>query len=621
MCGLVGFIGTGDASLLDYMTDSLAHRGPDERGTYIDSAHAVFLGHRRLSIIDLDGGQQPMWDEATTVCVVFNGEIYNHAELRAELIARGHKFITNHSDTEVLVKGYQEWGSGLPEKLNGMFAFVIYDTVRKQLFMARDRFGEKPLYYASVSGLFAFSSELRTLIYHPGISPKINLRSVQKFFAYGYIPSPNALYENCYKLPAGGTLIYDLETGTISKHQYWQFSLEPDDAYSRRSDNDLAEELRHLLIQAVDRRLISDVPIGFFLSGGIDSSAIVAAAAHCRSASSLKTFTIGFDEPSFDESVFARDVAQHIGTAHHEVCLKLNDVRDLIPEILSRMDEPLGDPSVLPTYLLASMTRQNVSVALTGDGGDELFAGYDPFSAMGPASFYARFVPQFVHRGICRLADFLPVSHKNMSAEFKIKRALLGLSYSENLWNPVWMSLMNPDMIAEMISEPIHVEDLYSEALELWDRNPHATSLERSLEFFTTLYLQDNILTKTDRASMMNSLETRAIFLDNDLVDFARHLPMDQKIRNGKRKYILKNAVKDWLPDHIIDRRKKGFGIPIGKWMRESMPDEPTSSVFGIYDNCVEQYWQSHRSGQQNNRMALWGFLAMQHMSHPGTGQ
>ena len=367
-----------------------------------------------------------MPNEDHTIFVVFNGEIYNHAALRKELISRGHIFRTDHSDTEVLVHGYEEWGEDLPVRLNGMFAFAIYDKPRHRLFLARDRFGEKPLYYLAKPGLFAFASELTGLLKHPLASRSFDYCSLQKFFAHGYLPAPNALYEHCRKLPGGCHLTYDVIGGTTTSKRYWRFSLEPDERLTEADDDRLADELRALLIQAVERRLMSDVPLGLFLSGGIDSASVLAAATKLLGRDVVETFTVGFSEPSFDESEQARSVAQALGSQHREEVLDLSKAQDLIPAMLKKIDEPLGDASLLSTYLLSMFTRKSVKVALSGDGADELFAGYDPFKALSLASIYQRFTPSKFHLSLRRLVGFIPISTANMSSRFQIAPGALG---------------------------------------------------------------------------------------------------------------------------------------------------------------------------------------------------
>jgi asparagine synthase (glutamine-hydrolysing) len=617
MCGIAGFVGRGDRSDLLRMTSALAHRGPDSDGFHIDEQRALYLGHRRLAIRDIAGGAQPMWNRVGTICVVYNGEIYNHETLRAELESAGHVFQTSHSDTEVLIHGYAEWGAGLAERLNGMFAFAVFDVRQERLYLARDRFGEKPLYYAFQQDLFAFSSELNALLGHTRIDPALSTVALRKLFGYGYIPAPYALYEGTAKLPGGHYMTVDLKTLERRVECYWRFVLAPDDAMACRSDGDLAEELLALLVQAAERRLVSDVPIGVFLSGGIDSSAVLAAAARKVPSYNLNSFTIGFTEPSYDESRFARAVAEHVGSRHHERILDLARARDLIPEVLGRLDEPLGDPSIIPTHLLSAFSRERVTVALSGDGGDELFAGYDPFDALAPAVLYTSLVPAPLHRLFRSVAEYLPRSSRNMSFDFKVRRTLMGLSQSEAAWAPSWMAPLDPQSAAEFFEEPMKVEEVYSEAIELWETGPAKTRVDRLLQFFTVFYLQDDILAKVDRAAMMSSLETRAVFLDNDMVDFCSQLPAQFKYRNGQRKFLLKKAVEPLLPDSIVKRKKKGFGIPLADWMRKMPAQPPLDAVPGMRTDRVAQAWRDHRQGAADNRLLLWTWLSVQSAVHP----
>lgn len=612
MCGITGFVGTGTRSDLARMTAALAHRGPDGEGQWVDETRHVFLGHRRLAIVDLADGEQPMWNEDGQVGVVFNGEIYNHAELREDLRKRGHRFATNHSDTEVLVHGYEEWGEELFVRLNGMFAFAILDRLQRRLVLARDRFGEKPLYYSARPGLFAFASELTALACHSAVSRSLDVTSLQKFFAYGYLPGPRAMLEGTAKLPGGHWLRLDIETGAVKVRPYWQFSLEPDEALADSDEPSLVEECAALIKEAARRRLMSDVPLGVFLSGGLDSSTVLASLARVRLPASLSTYTIGFDEPSFDESEPARVVARHIGSDHHERRLGISEARDLIPSVLGRLDEPLGDASLLPTYLLCAFAREKVTVALTGDGGDELFAGYDPFIALKPAAIYSLVVPRAGHSVMRRLAECLPISHTNMSLDFKLRRSLMGLSHAASMWLPVWMAPLDPRDAAELFEAPLRLEDVYSEAISLWEMNPRKSTVDRALEFFTRLYLQDDILMKVDRAAMMCSLETRAVFLDNDLVEFCRRLPSRFKLRGGERKYLLKKVARRLLPTSIIDRRKKGFGIPLAKWLREVPPGPPEAPLAGMRADYARRTFAEHRSGIADHRLFLLSWIAMQ---------
>jgi asparagine synthase (glutamine-hydrolysing) len=327
----------------------------------------------------------------------------------------------------------------------------------------------------------------------------------------------------------------------------------------------------------------------------------------------LDTFTIGFTEPSFDESAYASAVAAHLGSHHHQRMLAMEGARDLIPSVLSRLDEPLGDASILPTAMLCGFARENVTVALSGDGGDELFAGYDPFLALQPAELYSRLMPASGHRSLRKLAGLLPISQANMSFDFKVRRSLMGLSYPASVRLPVWMAPLEPRDLAELMEAPLRVEDVYDEAIALWDSGEGKPLVDRALEFFTTFYLQDDILTKVDRAAMMVSLETRAVFLDNDLVEFCRHLPNHFKLRNGERKYLLKQAARRLLPKAIVERKKKGFGIPLAKWLRKVPAEPPFRPVDGMRIAWARRAWDEHRAGYADQRLFLWTWLSLQH--------
>lgn len=608
MCGIAGFAGCGDRRVLDRMMTTLAHRGPDGDGYHVDEARQVFFGHRRLAIVDLVYGDQPMWNEDHTVCVIFNGEIYNQAELRRLLTAAGHRFRSAHSDTEVLVHGFEEWGEGLPERLNGMFAFAIYDGER--VFMARDRFGEKPLYYYHSGHEFVFASELTSVACHPAVDLTLSQRNLQKFFAYGFIPSPLTQYARVRKLRPGELATFDVATGDLALRRYWRFRLEPDESLGDAQESGLIEELRGLLVQAVERRLMSDVPVGVFLSGGIDSTAVVAAASRVVPAGALSTFTIGFTEPSFDESTHAALVARAFGTQHHLSMLDLESARDLIPDVLPRMDEPIGDASILPTFMLSRFTAGFVKTALSGDGGDELFAGYDPFAALAPARIGAATLPAPIRRFARFAMNMVPSADRNMSLDFKIKRGLLGLDYPESVRIPVWMSPIDPATMGDVFAQPCSYEDLYEEALTLWEQSDHPDPVNRALEYFTSLYLPDDILFKVDRAAMFSSLESRAIFLDNDLVAFCQRLPARFKYRRGVRKYLLKKALSTLAPEAVTRRPKKGFGVPLTKWFRSN--DFEFREIEGLKSAGIQRRLREHRSGNQDHRLALWCWLSLQ---------
>ena len=607
MCGIAGFTGAGSLDDISRMTDALEHRGPDDQGIWHQNGTGVYLGHRRLAILDIDGGAQPMWSSDGSLGIVFNGEIYNYLELRSELASKGHRFQTDHSDTEVLLYGFREWGPQFVERLNGMWAFVIYDRANKILFCSRDRFGKKPFYYSEQNGTFAFSSELSSLTLHNNIHQRISRPALKKYFGYGYIPAPHSLFEDVYKLPGGHSLIYNLDTRTFKIQKYWDFILEPSEERPINYEDSCAEELRHLISESVRKRLISDVPIGVFLSGGIDSSAVAAFAAEHVTQGSLNTFSIGFDEASFDESQYARLVADHINSTQHTEYLSLETARNTLPQIIKKLDEPTGDSSILPTYLLCQYTRKHVTVSLGGDGADELFAGYAPFKALKPSHIYNTLIPRPLHSVIAAIAGKIPVSHSYMSLDFKIKRALRGLSYKPALWNPVWMSTIDENELSELFREPIDIEELFSEAIQLWDQTPQQNNVDKSLVYYTKLYLQDDILHKVDRASMMNSLEARSPFLDIDLVNFARKLPSEYKFRNGQTKYILKKALEPILPNQILYRKKQGFAVPISQWFADTdliAPEDIPADTLnaGFYKNRLTD----HINRKGNYAAYLW---------------
>ena len=607
MCGIAGFVGNGDRSVLSSMTAVLSHRGPDGHGDYCDETRGLFLGHRRLAIIDVSGGHQPMWNETGTVAVIFNGEIYNHRDLRAELQALGHVFATHHSDTEVLVHGFEEWGPRLLDRLNGMYAFAVYDAPRARLFLARDRFAKKPLFYVRQPGFFAFASELPALLCHPSVRRELDDGALRKFFAYNFFPAPLTPYRSIRSLPGGHFAEYDLRRAELSITSYWQFRIEPEEP--RGSEAAVAEELRALLRQAVVRRLESDVPLGVLLSGGIDSSAVAALAAREVNDGQLNTFAVGFEEPSYDESPYARLVAHEVGAVHHELTHRMEDAKKQVDELLTRIGEPIGDSSILPTHLVCAFARRSVTVALGGDGGDELFAGYDPIRALKFSRTYQALVPKSVHPAIRRLAARLPASDRNMGVDFKIQRWLRGMSARPALWNPLWMSPLEPGEIAELFQSPIDQDELYSEAIEIWDHSASQNDLDRTLEFFTRLYLPDDILVKADRASMLASLELRAPFLDRDVVEFARRLPNRFKFRQGQSKYLLKRALKGVVPDAILKRSKKGFGIPLAKWLRDFVP--PASQPNAMDRQWLLRRWRRHQTRVEDCRFGLWCWLAL----------
>jgi asparagine synthase (glutamine-hydrolysing) len=607
MCGIAGFVGTGNTSVLEAMTGALAHRGPDAEGYWTDPTDAVHIGHRRLTILDASGGAQPMWTADNRIGITFNGEIYNFLELRRQLEKAGHRFASDHSDTEVLLYAYREWGMDFTQRLNGMWAFALVDRDRRLMMCSRDRFGKKPLYYFEKPSVFAFASELTALARHPLLNPTISHAALRKYFAYGFLPAPYTLFNEVKKLPGGCSLIYDLGLRKTSIRRYWEFKIEPDEVRPDGYEDRCAEELLELLGTAVKRRLVSDVPIGVFLSGGIDSSAVAAIAARHVSRGSLKTFSIGFNEAEYDETQYALRVARHIGSEHRAERLSVQTAKELLDDIFGRIDEPLGDSSLLPTYLLCRHTREHVTVALGGDGADELFAGYAPFKALRWARLYKRFIGNRLHGAIVAMASRLPVSHGYLSLDLKVKRTLRGLSYPAKLWNPVWMSPLSADEMAELFNEPVNLEEVFSEAIAAWDEAKSTNDVDRTLSFFTKLYLQDDILTKVDRASMLNSLEVRAPFLDIDLVDRVRRMPADLKLRGATSKYILRKALRNVVPAQTLERQKQGFAVPIGSWFARQEVTFNTG-VHEPYSNSKfrKKKLEEHVEGVTDHRWFLW---------------
>lgn len=611
MCGIAGFWGGGDKKALAAMTTALAHRGPDAEGFFLDDA--VALGHRRLSVVDIEGGSQPMRDAACGLTLVYNGEIYNHAELRRELEKEGVAFTSSHSDTETVLHAFAAWGPACFPRFNGMFALALYDAPRHKLWLARDRFGEKPLFYARTVQGFAFASEIGALSLWPGFDHSADKANIQRFFAWNYLPGSRTVSRRCASLPAGSFLSLDLDSGALEITPYWEYRLEPDEALTDRHAPELAEELRRLLIQAVKRRLLADVPLGIFLSGGLDSGAVLAAAVQAAGAGELETFTIGFTEKSFDESAKAARVARHLGVRNHCDMLSEEAVRKSLGAVLSRMSEPFGDASLIPTFHLCAYARERVTVALTGDGGDELLGGYDPLAAIEPARLYRKLVPGPLHRLLRAAVALVPAQDRNMSLEFRVKRLLRGLGWPESIQIPVWMSGLDPQEVAAFFEEPLDAAELFADAVSLWRRHPGATPLEQAFLFFACLYLSNDILVKSDRASMQVSLETRAVFLDNDLVDFCRKLPMRFKYHNGKRKWLLKKALEPWLPPDILHQPKKGFGIPLNRWLR-SLP-APVAPVPGLKPGVVGLCRDLHQQRKGDFRYFLWDIHAWAHLA------
>lgn len=584
------------------MTDAISHRGPDGAGLWHEAN--VSLGHRRLAIIDLEGGAQPMHSHDGRFVTVFNGEIYNYVELREALLSRGAVFQTDHSDTEVFLEAYRHWGTEFQARLNGMWAAAIYDRRERVLFLTRDRFGKKPLYYAHGEGGLAFASELRALCLHRSVKRGISPEAVRKFLAHGYIPAPGTIFSGVAKLPGGSWLLLNAETLRVRSQQYWRFDLRPAPDIARKDAPEIGRMLLQKIEAATALRLRADVPVGVFLSGGIDSTTIATLAA--RSTNKLSSFSIGFEEKTFDETPYALEMAKRLDLEHEHGEISAGKCRELLPAVLSRLDEPLGDPSLIPTFLLCRMASRRVKVCLSGDGSDELFAGYDPFRAIPAATAYHSAVPQGLHRLLRGGADLLPVSFRNMSFDFKLKRTLRGLSHPPEFWNSIWMAPFDLPEIRALTGGG-ELEEIFSEALVSQRQGESRGGVDQMLRYYTDLYLRDDILTKVDRASMMNGLEVRCPFLDVDLVELVRKLPAAFKLHGLTTKWILKEAIRDIVPSHIVQRKKKGFGMPIGKWFYDGALTMDLDNLAGLVDvEVVERMLAQHRQRKANHSWGLW---------------
>jgi asparagine synthase (glutamine-hydrolysing) len=618
------------------MRDSLAHRGPDEAGDYSDAD--ISLAHRRLAIVDVPSGQQPFYSQDESVVLVFNGEIYNHPALKRTLSAQGHRYVSN-SDTESIIHAYLEHGVDCLRHLDGMFAFVLYDKRNRTLFGARDRFGKKPLFYSRPvthgEQTLVFASEIRSLLCHPAVrrDARLSRDGLCLYLLHDYVPGRHTMFENVLKLEPGHAFVADIGARRIERFSIWRYwdnpILEPPS--SDVPEEEAAAEVVRLLGKAVEKRLMADVPLGVFLSGGIDSSAIVALLARIVPAERIATFSIGFKERSFDESEHARAVARHFGARHSERMFSANDCLAELPLISAHMDEPLADPSILPTSMLSRFARESVTVALGGDGGDELFAGYDPFAALKPARIYGRLVPHAVDEHVFKpLAQHLPASGKNMPLAFRVQRFLRGAKQPPGVRLPTWMgplsaaqlSQLMPDVDEQTVIDAyLHRETAQYRSLS----EAHADEIQSALAYYQNFYLADDILVKTDRASMMHSLEVRAPFLDTELAEFVNGLPSSLKFGRGTRKYLLKRALtrgdngNSLLPRAIVDRPKKGFGIPVAHWIRHELQDEIRAKIVADWPACldmldrrkIEELFTSHVRGQANNYKELWALFVL----------
>jgi len=599
------------------MTRALAHRGPDGEGYYHDEH--VSMGHRRLSIIDLGGGSQPMSTPDGRYTIIYNGEIYNFIELRAALEARGCIF-HSHSDTEVLLQQIVVHGIAGLQELNGIFAFAIWDRERQELTLVRDRMGVKPLYFGVAGGNLFFASEMKGLFPYPGFRRDLDELSISKYFTYTYIPAPHTAFTGIQKLEPGGLLVFG--RGGISRREiYWDIPIE-DNPVNTAPIGECARDLRVLLRDAVRKQLRSDVPVGVFLSGGIDSSAITALAAEVSS-QKIQTFSIGFEESTYDESPYARMVAERFDTQHHHEILSPARALEMLPKVMNSLDEPFGDASILPTTLLSQFTSRHVKVALGGDGGDELFAGYPSFQAHRLMERIS-FLPVSWRDALIRMARKLPVSHRYASVEFLVQQFFKGAGVSPEIRFFLWMGSYGNEQKRSLLSDRLRERLIrgnpYEDIINYIKQSGLTRDFERLQYLCMKLYMQDGILTKVDRASMAHGLEVRVPFLDHDVVAFAARMHPDYKLHGLSTKYVLKKSMQHDLPPVILKRRKAGFMIPLAAWlanelrpMVEDYCNEAEIAKSGLFNPVfVRTMLDDHFSRRRDYRKMIWTLMAFQ---------
>jgi asparagine synthase (glutamine-hydrolysing) len=627
MCGICGFVQKAgrakpDPHLLQAMLQTIIHRGPDDEGIYV--ADEVALGARRLSIIDLEGGHQPLANEDGSVWIAYNGEAYNFPEVRGELAGRGHHFKTR-TDTETLVHAYEEWGQDFLQHFRGMFAFALWDGRKKRLLLGRDRIGIKPLYYTLLAdGTLVFGSELKSLMVHPRVERKLDLRALDLFLTLEYIPAPHSILQGVLKLPAGHLLQY--QDGRVDIRKYWDIEEKKNEAEEGPGQplnaEEAADRLYSLLKESVQLRLISDVPLGAFLSGGIDSSAIVGLM-HELGASPLKTFSIGFEDRTYNELAYARRIAQKFSTDHQELVIQPRAL-ELTEKLVRQLDEPFGDFSIFPTYLVSAMARREVKVILSGDGGDEIFGGYEHYQAQALARSPAFRAAAWALRPILRR---LPPSSKKKGLWNKLRRFVQGLDMPPAARHLRWMMFLSPEQ-----KKRLYAPGLWNAAerkKDILEEEPWASLFSRlgpfdplNAELFLDLktYLADDILVKVDRMSMAVSLEARVPLLDHKMVEYAFCLPGSWKLRDGTSKWIFKKTMERLLPAENIYRPKEGFSIPIKHWLRVDLRDmlldyltEERIVGEGLFHYpAVKHLIDSHLTGQENYSHQLWALLVFE---------
>jgi asparagine synthase (glutamine-hydrolysing) len=630
MCGIAGFVESpsigapldrdSSRALVHRMCDVIRHRGPDDEGVWVEDG--VALGMRRLSIIDLSTGRQPIHNEDRTVWVVFNGEIYNFQSLRRTLEASGHVFYTS-TDTEVIVHAYEQWGADAILRLRGMFGLAIWDARSQTLLVARDRLGIKPMYYATVNGRLYFGSELKSLLEAPDLPRDLDMRAVDHYLSFLYTPRDGSIFEHVPKLPPGHLLKWT--RGALTIERYWEL---PATETFRGSEADAAEQLRAVLADSVRSHLISDVPLGAFLSGGVDSSLVVGLMSQASGAR-VKTFSIGFNEPAFDELEHARRVARLFDTDHHELIVE-PDAIGILDRLVRHFDEPFADSSAIPTWYVSEMARRHVTVVLSGDGGDELFGGYDRYLPHPRVVAFDRYSPPGARRIAALAAAALPHGTRGKNFLGHVGRDDRG-RYLDAI--RFFGSHEKPALLTADACGRIRGADAERELALRFERFAHLPWPSQMMRFDTETYLPDDVLTKVDRMSMAHSIESRVPLLDNDVVSFAATLPASLKIRGGRRKHILKEAAATLLPRDLLDRRKQGFGVPLGVWFRGNLRElfsdtllTPASLQRGYFRPAfVRQLVDEHVSGKRDHTLRLWQLVVFerwhQQYADSGTGK
>jgi asparagine synthase (glutamine-hydrolysing) len=617
MCGIAGWIaGPGSAlgePTLAAMLEAIAHRGPDGQGmcefTSPDTGHRVFLGHRRLAIIDPVGSQQPMRDAANGLALTFNGEIYNFRELRDELVQLGYRF-TRDSDTEVLLRAYQHWGCDAVRRLRGMFAFAIWDARNQRLFLARDRFGEKPLFLCETGGGVYFASEIKALLRVPGVKRAVNLESVSDYLAYRYVPGPKTLFSGIRKLMPGTAATW--ERGRLTERRYWSA---PDRAAQpgARPGSDAVPDFLDRLSEAVKLQMVSDVPFGAFLSGGIDSSTIVALMS--RHSSDVKTFSVGFGEGAYSELSYAAEVANHFGTDHHELVVSHRDIMERLPALVAYRDAPVSEPSDIPINMLAGEAARSVKMVLTGEGSDEILGGY-------PKHVAERFIPGYqMVPGCLRRSLIEPLTRALPFGFRRVKTAVTNLGIDDWRERYVrWFGALNLGERAQLSVLKANGETGAADAAPPFDGDPEASSLRRILYFDQTSWLPDNLLERGDRMTMAASIESRVPFLDHELAGYVSSLPDHFRVRGLRTKWILREAGRQLIPQRILTRPKVGFRVPVNEWFRGDLRDylmEHLASAASLtrqyYDaGALSRVLTEHLNGRQNHEKLLWSLLNLE---------